>query len=64
MSHALCARSKSDAGLISVEAFKAGLIRFGTGERGQNPSQRVHRVTSDRTSIGQAAIPVRLVAYM
>jgi len=64
MSHALCARSKRDAGLISVEALKTGLICFGTGERGQNPGQRVHRVTSDRTSIGQVAIPVRLFAYI
>lgn len=64
MSHVLCARSKSDAGLISVEALKAGLICSGTGERDQNPGQRVHRVISDRTSIGQAAIPVRLFAYV
>jgi hypothetical protein len=32
-----CARSKSDAGLISVEALKTGLICPGTGERDQNP---------------------------
>ena len=32
-----CARSKSDAGLISVEALKTGLICSGAGERWPEP---------------------------
>jgi hypothetical protein len=55
----LCARLKSDAGLISIEALKAGLSCSGIGECVPNPGQRVRRVTSDRASIGKAAIPVR-----
>ena len=53
--HVACAFApdqRGDAGLISVEALKTGLICSETGECGRNPGQRVHRVTSDRTSIG------------
>ena len=64
MLRVLCARLKSDAGLISAEALKAGLICSGIGECVPNPGQRVRRVTSDRTSIGKAAIPVRLFAHI